>query len=287
MFFARAEGDIDTPALRWYTSPRKKGCSVGYRLLAADYDLTLSGYDRTVSPAVREAIRAAFDAGKTVTLATGRLSDGAERARELFPADVPLVLCNGGLIQRCATGEILAESVMEPSAAAAAMEWCARYAGSCIVWCRDGLYADRMNEAADIYARLSFTSPAPLPDRDRAAASGVHKLLLLAEAPTIERAREEFALPLTAFPSSPEVLELVPPGVDKGAGLALAAKLLGVPRQEVIAVGDGENDIPMLRWAGLGAAMGNAPDSVKAAADIVIPSCEEDGAAWLINNYLL
>ena len=260
---------------------------MGYRLLAADYDLTLSGYGREVSPAVRRAIRAAFDSGKYVTLATGRLSDGAERAKALFPGDVPLVLCNGGVLQSCATGKVLAETVMEPRLAVRAMAWCAGYEGSCIIWCREGLYADRLNLAAEIYARLSSTSPARLTDRERAAASGVHKLLLLAEAPTIRRAREEFGLPLTAVLSSPEVLELVPPGVDKGAGLAAAAKLLGIPREEVIAVGDGENDIPMLRWAGLGAAMGNAPDDVKAAADIVIPSCDEDGVAWLIDRYLL
>ena len=56
---------------------------------------------------------------------------------------------------------------------------------------------------------------------------------------------------------------------------------------ETIAIGDGENDISMLRWAGLGIAMANAPENVKAAADVIAPACDEDGAAWAMEKYLL
>ena len=65
------------------------------------------------------------------------------------------------------------------------------------------------------------------------------------------------------------------------------AAILGIPREETIAIGDGENDISMLRWAGLGIAMANAPENVKAAADVIAPACDEDGAAWAMEKYLL
>lgn len=264
---------------------------MAYRLLAADYDLTLSLPDHTVSDAVRGAIRRVFEAGRYVTLATGRLSSGAERLRALIPGNVPLILCNGGVLASAATGEVLSETVMDLEAAVQAMAWCARFPGTTVVWCREGLFADRMNEAAEAYARLSFCPPRLLPSREYAARSGVHKILLLSTVDTVERAwdmiRQEAFLPVNSFPSTPGVLEIVPPEVDKGIGLARAAALLGIPREEVVALGDGENDIPMLRWAGLGVAMGNAPESVKAAADIVCPSCTEDGAAWLMENYML
>ena len=264
---------------------------MAYRLLAADYDLTLSLPDHTVSDAVRGAIRRVFETGRYVTLATGRLGSGAEGARALIPGDVPLILCNGGVLASAADGAVLSETVMDPETAVRVMEWCARFPGTTVVWCRDGLFADRMNEAAEIYARLSFCAPRLLPSRETAGRSGVHKILLLSTVDTVERAwetlRRETPFPVNSFPSTPGVLEIVPPGVDKGSGLARAAALLGIPREEVIAVGDGENDIPMLRWAGLGVAMGNAPESVKAAADIVCPPCDEDGAAWVMENYLL
>ena len=93
--------------------------------------------------------------------------------------------------------------------------------------------------------------------------------------------------PLDCFTSGAGQLEIVAPGVNKGAGLARAAALLGIPQEETIAIGDGENDISMLRWAGLGIAMANAPDNVKAAADVIAPVCDEDGAAWAMEKYLL
>lgn len=92
---------------------------------------------------------------------------------------------------------------------------------------------------------------------------------------------------MDCFASSPEALEIVPTGVNKAAGLARVAAILGIPREETIAIGDGENDISMLRWAGLGIAMANAPENVKAAADVIAPACDEDGAAWAMEKYLL
>ncbi len=261
-----------------------------YRLLAADYDLTLTREDRSVSPRVREAIRSAAARGNVLTLATGRLSGSARPAAALFPGDVPLILCNGALIQSSATGAILHEDVMDPAAAEAVMRWAAGWPETCVVWCRAGLFSDRLNEAAAIYARLSAQTPKVLLDPPAAARSGVYKILLLGDAETVARAgaalREDPVAEVNAFTSSPEVLEIVAPGVDKGTGLRRAAELLGIPREEVIALGDGENDIPMLRWAGLGVAMGNASPRVKAAADRIAPSCQEDGAAWVMENYL-
>ena len=260
---------------------------MAYRLLAADYDLTLTRSDRAVAEPVRRAIREAFDRGGLVTLATGRLSDGARQAKGLFPAEVPLSLCNGAILQSSASGEILREVILPPDTAARALAVCARYAGATMIWCREGLFADRINEASDIYARITGTPVEPMPrDRD-ILRNGVHKLLLLAEpASVLSAARdlEAMAEELSFFPSSPEVLEMVAKGVDKSAGLAAAAELLGFRQEETAALGDGENDIPMLRWAGLGCAMENAPDKVKAAADLIAPHCDRDGAVWFMER---
>lgn len=74
-------------------------------------------------------------------------------------------------------------------------------------------------------------------------------------------------------------LDLAPEGVTKASGLAGVAQRLGVDRGDVLAIGDGRNDIDMLRWAGRGVAMGQAPDEVKQAADAVTASVHEDGVA--------
>ncbi|MGH8967467.1 MAG: HAD-IIB family hydrolase, partial [Actinomycetes bacterium] len=80
-------------------------------------------------------------------------------------------------------------------------------------------------------------------------------------------------------------LDLAPEGVSKASGLAQVAEKLGVDRADVLAIGDGRNDIEMLEWAGRGVAMGQSPDEVKAAADAVTASVEEDGAAIEINRW--
>lgn len=264
---------------------------MAYRLMAADYDLTLTGPDRKVSAHTRETIRAVYAAGKYVTLASGRLGGSAEVARKLFPGDVPLILGNGGLVQSCATGETLAETMMDEQTALTMLRWCRRKASAAIVYGRSAIYTDRENAASAMYAQRSSSAPQLLSSPEVVAHEGVYKILLLGLPVTVRRAgkklRADPPCPVDCFTSSPEALEIVPPGVNKAAGLARVAELLGIPREEAIAIGDGENDISMLRWAGLGIAMANAPDNVKAAADVIAPACDEDGAAWAMEKYLL
>jgi HAD superfamily hydrolase (TIGR01484 family) len=80
-------------------------------------------------------------------------------------------------------------------------------------------------------------------------------------------------------------LDLAPEGVSKASGLAEVAARLGVAQENVLAIGDGRNDIEMLEWAGRGVAMGQAPDEVKAAADAVTDTVENDGAAVEMNRW--
>ena len=75
--------------------------------------------------------------------------------------------------------------------------------------------------------------------------------------------------------------------VSKGRALAVLAKYLGVRQMETAAIGDNENDMEMLAWAGLGMAMGNATPQVQAVADCVLPPISEDGAAYGIERYVL
>ena len=244
-----------------------------------------------MSAHTRETIRAVYAAGKFVTLASGRLGGSAEVARELFPGDVPLILGNGALVQSCATGETLSETLMDGQSALTLLRWCRRRANAAIVYAPSGIYTDRVNAVSEAYAQSFSNTPMPLPFPEEIAREGLYKILLLGLPVTVRRAGKKLLAdppcPVDCFTSSPEALEIVPLGVNKAAGLARAAELLGIPREETIAIGDGENDISMLRWAGLGIAMSNASAAVKAAADVIAPVCDEDGAAWAMEKYLL
>ena len=92
---------------------------------------------------------------------------------------------------------------------------------------------------------------------------------------------------VSAVWSSSTSMELTHPEASKGAGLAALCRLLEIPIGSTMALGDSGNDEAMLRTAGLGVAMGNAPDFIKAIADAVTESNENDGAAVAIEKYCL
>ena len=100
--------------------------------------------------------------------------------------------------------------------------------------------------------------------------------------PELKRA---FAGRLQIMRSHPYFVEATPEHVDKGKGLALVARKLGITREAVIAVGDNENDLAMVQWAGLGVAMGNASDAVKDAAAWIAPTVADDGVAAVVERF--
>src|SRR5574341_1323856 len=91
---------------------------------------------------------------------------------------------------------------------------------------------------------------------------------------------------ITVVPSHPILVEGLPRGMNKSVGLAWLADGYGIGREEVLAVGDNDNDAEMLGWAGVGVAMGNASRAALAAADWVAPGVDEDGAALALEKYL-
>ena len=82
-------------------------------------------------------------------------------------------------------------------------------------------------------------------------------------------------------------LEISAVGVTKGTGLKKLCEHLGISLEETIAVGDADNDIDVLKTAGLSVAMGNANDTVKSICDVVVSDCDHDGCAEVIEKYLL
>ena len=87
--------------------------------------------------------------------------------------------------------------------------------------------------------------------------------------------------------SEPFYIELMPLGIDKAVSLGRLSAMVGLGRENVIACGDGFNDISMVEYAGLGVAMANAQDELKEVADYVTYSNDEDGVAYIIEKYIL
>jgi hydroxymethylpyrimidine pyrophosphatase-like HAD family hydrolase len=92
---------------------------------------------------------------------------------------------------------------------------------------------------------------------------------------------------LNVFHSLDILIEITSPNVSKGHALETLAAYYGIPYSEVMAIGDQDNDVDMIAWAGVGVAMGDASPKAQAAADYIAPPFDEDGAVWAIEKFIL
>lgn len=258
------------------------------RLLALDLDGTVLGPGREIAPAGRAALLAAERAGVQVALATGRMLRSADGVRQRLGLHGPLLAYNGGLV-RLPGGEGWADPV--PLESAHAVGALCRARGYFLqAYLGDDLYVPFEDGRAEAYAELAGVAYTVDPDTAYAAPVPPTKLLVIEPAPRQPEVRNALA-PLAAgrlelANSYPHYLEISRSGVDKGTALARLAAALGVPRAEVMAIGDGENDLAMVRYAGVGAAVANAVPLLAAAADFQASAAYGDGVAEAVARFI-
>lgn len=263
------------------------------RLIATDLDGTLLRPNKTISRRAIAALRGAADCGIHLVAATGRQPGGIPV--DLAPCGIGHVLgSNGAICVDQATGEILFEELLGAEAVAAiaamlrlrmpgvrlsaARAHGQRYAVEpgypTLVGATERVPPNYLNvepyEAVISEPTLKLTVRHPELTADQ--------MLQLANASGLEG--------FHATTSGAPFLEIGAPGVNKASGLIRLCSLLGVDAAEVLAVGDADNDMEMIRWAGWGVAMGNASPEVKALADQVTTTNTEDGVASVIEAAL-
>ncbi|MBX5435893.1 MAG: HAD family phosphatase [Alicyclobacillaceae bacterium] len=241
-----------------------------WRLIALDMDGTLLRPDETISDENRRWIQRAREAGLEVTLATGRMMRGLVPALvQELGLTAPVVTGNGGEVWM-PDGSLVERHVMAADDVrwllALAREHRVHHWGSAAeALFRAGTFPEQVE--AYTWVKFGFESDDPVRLRviwDQLQAAGRFELTN----------------------SHPSNIEVNPAGVNKATGLATVCRILGIRAAEVIAMGDGLNDVPMLRWAGLGIAMGNAQPWVKEAADEVTEHHLADGVAKAIERIL-
>lgn len=261
------------------------------QLLALDLDGTLFGDDGVIRPRVRQAVAAAIRRGVTVTLATGRAFDVAARYARDLGIEAPLICYQGAVIQDMVSGQALfaerlpAEVLPEVVALAEARGWDLHLQ-------RDSRVFVRTRRQDEQFYWLLFGLPVvEVPDLRLALDPPPIKFVITCAPGETEAIAAElsahFASHLTIVRSHTILVEGVAAGVNKGRALAKLAELLGVPRSAVMAIGDQDNDVPMITWAGLGVAMGDATPAARAVARWLAPPLAEDGAAVAIERFIL
>ncbi|HEX5443689.1 MAG TPA: Cof-type HAD-IIB family hydrolase, partial [Pirellulales bacterium] len=275
------------------------------RLLAIDIDGTLVNSRDELTEATRHALRRASAAGIKIVLATGRRYSRALPLVEPLGLDAPLVTASGALIKHPLDHRTLFQAAFERSLLCEALTIVERAGFEAV------LYADSYAEGFDFYCERLEAARPELADY-LALNPGCHRLWPRLSACPPEGVFAGFAmgsrqemlalhhelqrhLPgalYTHVLRSPRYLgymcEIAPWGVTKWSGIQQLAAEWGIAPEEMCAVGDDVNDIPMIEGAGIGIAMGNALPEVKAAADWLAPTHDEDGLAavvdWLLGR---
>lgn len=272
-------------------------------LLAMDLDGTALLDDRkTFSPRLYAALSAAAQKGVAIVPTTGR------QYAMLPPAvhtgadwEDLCVLCNGSEVRRLRTGELLEAHYIEADAAVQMIEIAARMglsvelsAGGLLYLTQESWDMQREHEDA-LYFHLNNI----LTTRGRTVSALEEVLdqpglaldkINLPYVPRELRAEVEALLkaaPVSYAWSSPHSVEVTHSQATKANGMLAACRILAIDPARTMAIGDSGNDIPMLKAAALGVAMGSAPQEVKDAADTVTASNREDGAAMAIERYIL
>ena len=115
----------------------------------------------------------------------------------------------------------------------------------------------------------------------------INKLLLVGDPVDMPHVEELMQQKLSIYRSAPFFIETMPLGVEKSASLALLLKNMGLGPENLMACGDGWNDLPMIRYAGMGVAMGNAAPEVRAVCDYVTDTNDRDGVAAFLRTHIL
>ena len=238
--------------------------------------------------AVQDAVRA----GVTVTIATGRMYKAALPVAEALGTDVPIITYNGALI-RSVGGTVYDKHTLTPELVRRAIAFFRERGWYLQTYSNDELYFPVHDEHAKLYeSTQKVTGHETGWDHLGDYTDNACKMLHITDSPeeTAERVKilqKEFAGDLAVVQSNPRYVELIEPGVSKASALERLAVILHVKRDEVMAIGDSYNDLPMLRAAGLSVAMGNAVQAVKDSCQVVTGTCDEGGFAAAVYRYAL
>jgi Cof subfamily protein (haloacid dehalogenase superfamily) len=267
------------------------------RLLVLDIDGTILDESNRIRDSVVQAIHSAQSHGVAVAIATGRLYQSSLLAYDSIGSTLPLICYEGALIREPKTGFVHRHWPVDRRVLAQVLDHTELFSPgsshSVHFHIEDDIYVSNLNRASVDYFARSTIEPIVVSDLRPLLNRPTTKVMVLSDdVRVIARLSSE----LKNSPTRTQVkqyesiilLEAFHPAVNKRLAVSyLAEGIMGLRRENVMAIGDDFTDIEMLRYAGIGVAMGNAPAEVKASADWITTTIEEDGVARAIEKWIL
>ncbi len=262
-------------------------------LVGIDLDGTLLNSANEVSTATEAIVRTVNKAKNVhVVLATARPPRSVRPFYDQLGLDTPMINYNGALVLDPPSQRVLLHTPLAGSVARGIADLARNELPNVLVSAEvlDQWYTDRVDSIYVTQTGRLFRPDVVAP-MDQWLNRAVTKLLLLGAGeemlPLGKRIAKEYRYQISVMQTEKELLQITHPTVSKGRALKTVAGELGIPREQVMAIGDNANDIEMLTWAGIGVAMANSPPEVLAAADYVTDTNDADGVAKAINTLVM
>ncbi|MEE0061459.1 MAG: Cof-type HAD-IIB family hydrolase [Acutalibacteraceae bacterium] len=268
---------------------------MSYEIIILDIDGTLVNSKKVITEHTLSTLLNLQKLGKKVALASGRPIQGIlGHAKTLHLNDFGgyILAYNGGAVINASTNEVMYSKYFPNELIPEICEELKNtnvtintYEGDKII------EGNALNKYSDIESRIVGMEAKFVENFAEYVTFDINKLLLAGDPDEILRLEklfsERYKGVIGVFRSEEFFLELVPLGVDKAKSIDVLLSKLGLTSEQCIACGDGYNDITMIQYAGLGVAMGNAVDEVKAAANLITVTNDEDGVAKIVEEYML
>lgn len=263
------------------------------RLIVSDLDGTLLSADHALPSSTATAIREYVSRGGCFTLATGRPFITARPIIQQLGLDLPIILCNGAVLAR-ANGLPLERSGISLASLYNLLNAADQSGLDVLLFCGDEVQTLARNINIATYERKEAVTCSLINLHEiQESGTEIEKAILLGPVELSRRLFAKFAdrspalhSSIAAFQSEDNYLELVPGQVSKGTALQRLAATLDIPLDQVMAIGNQLNDLPMLEAAGIGVAVANSPDELKQAADYVCGASYSEGVLEAMERYI-
>lgn len=261
------------------------------KLLALDIDGTLLNSDGNVLKSTIDTIELAKEKGTIVTISTGRPIQGVTKFIDMLKLKAPIITYNGAMIVDSISGEVMYEQGLKKDDAKQIIDKGLDYNVSLIIWSNNRLYVNRLDDHVNMYKKLSGNPPILIENFDQVIEQGITKIIWIDSVSRIgellDEIKNEINGSVNYCTSRSNFLEFFDEKVSKANALEKIGLDYNIKKEEMMAIGDGDNDLSMIDYVGIGIAMENATVNVKHVATFVTTSNNDDGIAKAIYKFIL
>lgn len=261
------------------------------RLICSDVDHTLLTEEQQLLPMTEATLRRLQERGVKIILATGKNLGATRAIADRLKLDDPLIFVNGSLIQY-RDGKIFNRHELQPEITEQLIQLGESQGMDMMLYVTNDIFVKEGGKYSHALDKYGGPKPIELKDWQDMGANLAHILKFVfidEDFSRLERMKvileKNISNGIELCFSLPILLEVQPAGVSKGSALEKVAKLLELPREALMAFGDGNNDIEMLQYAGIGVALENATPELKNVASHLAPSNNEEGLARFLQDF--